>query len=105
MFYFIVVIGLIFSVKEIIAEKLEKTLVNTHFNWNEYWKDIRYGMTTEQQLKKRQSGGYTTTSLCSSNHKNIFDHERYNYDKKLYGETIAEIWKKNGSYDFIKSSK
>lgn len=99
MFDFVAVIGLLFSAKEIITEKSERTLHNTHFNWDEYWKDVRCGMTTEQQLKKRQSGGYTTTSSCFSNHKkNAFDHKRYNHDKALYGEAVAEMWKQNGLY-------
>lgn len=100
MFDVVAIIGLLFSAKEIIAEKSEKILHNTRFNWDEYWKDIRCGMTTEQQLKKRQSGGYTTTSPCFSNHKkNAFDYTRYNNDKELYGEAVAEIWKQNGSYN------
>lgn len=56
-------------------------------------------MTTEQQLKKRKSGGYTTTSPCFSNcEKTAFDHVRYNHDRELYGAAVAEMWKANGSY-------
>lgn len=100
MFDVVGIIGLLFSAKEIIQEKLERPQHNIYFNWDEYWKDVRCGMTTEQQLKKRQSGGYTTTSPCFSNReKNAFDHARYNHDKELYGEAVAEIWKNNGSYN------
>lgn len=93
------VIGLIFTAKEIFAEKSERKLYNTCFDWDEYWKDVRCGMTTEQQIKKRRNGGYTTTSPCFSNpRKSDFDHARYEHDKALYGEAVAEMWKQNGSY-------
>ena len=100
MFDIIGIIGLLFSAKEIIAEKSERKQDTTYFNWDEYWDDVQCGMTTEQQLKKRQSGGYTTTSPCFSNNKKIvFDNDRYNHDKTLYGEVVAEMWKQNGSYN------
>ena len=99
MFDIIGIVGLLFSAKEIIAEKSERKQGVTYFNWDEYWKDVRCGMTTEQQLQKRQNGGYTTTSPCFSNHEQTaFDHVRYNHDKELYGEAVAEMWKANGSY-------
>ena len=99
MFDIIGIIGILFTTKEIIADKLERKKGITYFNWDEYWKDVKCGITTEQQLKKRQNGGYTTTSSCFSNRtKTAFDYERYNHDKELYGEAIAEVWRNNGSY-------
>lgn len=96
------IVGILFITKEIITEKLERKQGVTYFNWDKYWKDVQCGMTTEQQLKKRKSGGYTTTSTYFSNcKKTAFDHERYNHDKELYGEAVAEMWKNNGSYNKI----
>ena len=93
---FIAVIGLLFAIIEIVQEKTESVAPKgTRFDWDEYHDDIRNGMTTEQQIKKRQRGGYMTTARPN---KNTFDNTRYEHDKALYGEAVAEMWRKNGSY-------
>ena len=44
---------------------------------------------------------YNTSTYFSNCKKTAFDHERYNHDKELYGEAVAEMWKNNGSYNKI----
>lgn len=59
----ITIIGLFFAVKEIVQEKREPVMPKgMYFDWNEYWDDVKNGMTTEQQIKKRQKGGYMKIS-------------------------------------------
>ena len=34
------IVGILFSTKEIIKEKIERKQSITYFNWDEYWKDV-----------------------------------------------------------------
>lgn len=94
-------VGLLFGASEIIKEKTTKPLPKaTRFDWDAYYEDIRKGMTTQEQIKKRQRGGYWTTKpLPSERPLDVVDDvERYESDKKIYGESLAEIRRKNGLY-------
>ena len=103
MLYSIAIIVVLFVVKEAIEEKHKNTIPDdARFNWGEYWADVRSGMTTMEQVKKRQNGSYMTLPESTDRENNNFDNIRYEADKALYGEAIAEIWKKNGSYKIIR---
>lgn len=97
-----------FAAKEIIEEKTEKPAPKgTRFDWDAYWEDVRNGMTSVEQIKKRQRGGYLTTKPKSPEwHElpmdTVVDTKRYEHDKVTYGENIAETWRKNGSYRYTK---
>lgn len=53
---------LILAVKQIIKEALEKPAPKgTRFDWDAYWKDVENGMSSMDQVRKRQRGGYMTT--------------------------------------------
>ena len=58
----IVVIAIVYIAYKLLSEALEKPLPKgAYFDWDAYDEDIRRGMTTEEQLKKRKRGGYYTT--------------------------------------------
>ena len=62
MFDFLFFVSIIFNTKEIIEEKLEKPAPKgARFDWDAYWKDVENGMSTIDQIKKRERGGYMTT--------------------------------------------
>ena len=95
-----------FAAKEVIKEKIEPIAPKgTRFDWDAYWSDIENGMSTIEQVKKRQSGGYMTTKPLHKPQEvipKVVDIKRYQYDKELYGEAIAEVNRKCGVYMFIK---
>lgn len=96
----------IFSAKEIIKEKTEPVAPKgTRFDWDAYWKDIKNGMSCTEQVRKRQRGEYMTTKPLPAPKEvipKVVDIKRYNHDKEVYGEAIAEVWRKCGSYMSIK---
>ena len=56
--------------------------------------------------EKRQRGGYMTTKPLPEPKEvipKVVDMKRYQHDKKLYGESITEVNRKNGLYMFIKN--
>ena len=56
------IIAVIFSIKELAKEALEKPAPKgTRFDWDAYWKDVENGMDCMEQVRKRQRGGYMTT--------------------------------------------
>ena len=96
----------LFAAREVIKEKSEPVAPEgIHFDWDEYWADVNSGMTTIEQVKKRQSGGYMTTKSIKKPIEiipKVIDIKRYNHDKKLYGESITEVNRKLGMYMFVK---
>lgn len=97
----------ILSAKEIIKEKTEPVAPKgTRFDWDAYWADVEKGMPAMEQVRKRQCGGYMTTKPLPELKEvipKVVDMKRYQHDKELYGETIAEAWRKNGSYMYIRN--
>ena len=66
MLHLLTLFGLGMAGKEIVSEKLEKPLPrNVRFDWDAYWADVRHGMSSKEQLKKRARGGYYTTKPLS----------------------------------------
>lgn len=93
--------------KELVKEALEKPAPKgTRFDWDAYWKDIDNGMTTQEQIKKRQCGGYNTTKPLLDTRNlplnTVVDTKRYEHDKETYGKTIVEVWREGGAYRYIK---
>ena len=53
---------LILAIGSIIKEKTEPVPPKgMHFDWDAYWNDVNNGMSSVEQIKKRQRGGYMTT--------------------------------------------
>ena len=102
------ILSILFSAKEIVKEAVEKPAPQgTRFDWDAYWEDVRNGMTSVEQIKKRQRGGYLTTKPKPPEWyelplDTVVDTERYENDKKQYGESVAEQWRKTGSYRQIR---
>ena len=100
------VFSVIFAIYEIIKEKTEPVAPKgTRFDCDAYWADIDNGMSAMEQVRKRQRGGYMTTKPLSESIEiipKVVDMKRYQHDKKLYGEAIAEVNRKNGLYMFVK---
>ena len=62
MFDLFAIISAFIGAKEIIKEKIEPVAPrSTRFDWDAYWEDVRNGMSTAKQIKKRERGGYMTT--------------------------------------------
>ena len=58
---------ILYCVVQAIKETLEKPAPQgTYFDWDAYWEDVRNGMTSVEQIKKRKRGGYLTTKPKSS---------------------------------------
>ena len=104
MFNLFLVVSIIFAIIELIKEKFEPvTPPNTRFDWDAYWNDVKNGISTTEQIKKRERGGYLTTTPKQSEWwelpiDTIVDVNRYQRDKDTYGDYVAEMWRKNGSY-------
>lgn len=100
------VFAIIFAVIEVIKEKCEPVAPKgTRFDWDAYWADIDNGMSDMEQVRKRQRGGYMTTEQLPKPVEvipNVIDMKRYQHDKKVYGELLTEVNRKNGMYMFIK---
>lgn len=96
----------VFAAREIIKEKTEPVAPKgTRFDWDAYWDDVKNGIPAMEQVKKRQSGGYTTTKPLPEPKEvipKVVDMKRYEHDKKLYGEAITEVNRKYGMYMFVK---
>ncbi len=100
------ILSAMFLGKEIIKEKAEPVAPKgTRFDWDEYWADVRRGMSSMEQIKKRQRGGYMTTKPLPQPKEVIpmvVDIERYNRDKKMYGKELTEVLRKRGQYTYIR---
>lgn len=98
----------LFTAKEIIKEKTEPVAPpNTRFDWDAYWADVENGMPAMEQVRKRQRGGYMTTKTLPEPKEvipKVVDMKRYQHDKALYGEAIAEVNRKNGMYMYIRKT-
>lgn len=55
MFAFAIILMLCDFAKEKTPSKMPP---NAYFDWNEYWADIRNGMSTTEQIKKQERFGY-----------------------------------------------
>lgn len=95
-----------FAAREVIKEKTEPVAPKgTRFDWDTYWTDVENGMPAMEQVRKRQSGGYMTTKPLSQPVEvipKVVDMKRYQHDKKMYGEAIAEVNRKCGMYMYVK---
>lgn len=106
MFQFMVIVSIVFTVYKIIKEKnMPKAPKGTRFDWDRYNEDIKSGMTCMEQLKKTEHGDYYTTNPLHEKKEiipKVVDMVRYQHDKELYGEEIAETFRKNGSYMHVR---
>ena len=88
-------LSLCYAAYKIISEKLEKPAPpNRRFDYAAYWNDIENGMSMTACAEKRKRGGYWTTEP----ENDLVDIERYDHDKKYFGEKYAEKWRSYGSY-------
>lgn len=56
------ILSMLFTARQIIKEKSEPVApAGTRFDWDAYWEDVRNGMSSMEQVRKRQRGGYMTT--------------------------------------------
>ena len=93
--FFVVV--LILAIIRLIKEACEKPAPKgQRFDWDAYWKDIEDGIDIEEQLKRRKRGYYLTTEPIND----LVDIERYEHDKDVYGEDVANKWKVYGYYRY-----
>ena len=103
------VVALLFTIKELIKEKFGHTTYSgTRFDWDAYYNDINNGIPSVEQVKRRQQGAYQTIEPLPNKSipdNGIVDVDRYEYDKREYGDYIAESWRKSGHYRYIKKSK
>lgn len=88
--------------KKITRKKIPK---GARFDWDAYWKDVREGLTTQEQLKKKENLEYWTTKPESPKWyelplDTVADVERYEQDKAL-SPRLAEQWRKTGHYRYI----
>lgn len=101
MFWMLILIGLGCTVGGLIKEAAEPTVPKgIYFDWDAYWKDIENGMGIQEQIKKRQRGGYMTNNPKYA-YDALNDVERYERDKAKYGVETAESWRKQGHYKII----
>ena len=109
MFGLLTIVSTLLATKGFIKEKLEKPAPKgARFDWDAYYKDIANGMSTMEQIKKRQRGGYITTKPDLPKWYElpidaVIDTKRYEHDKATYGEYIAEAKRKNGVYRQIRN--
>lgn len=105
--FLITVFSALFLGVQVVKEKTEPVAPKgTRFDWDAYWADVENGMPAMEQVRKRQRGGYMTTKPLPEPKEvipKVVDMKRYQHDKKLYGEAIAEVNRKNGMYMFIKN--
>lgn len=96
----------VFAAREVVKEKTEPVAPKgTRFDWDAYWADVENGMPAMEQVRKRQRGGYMTTKPLPEPQEiipKVVDIKRYNHDKALYGEAIAEVNRKCGMYMYVK---
>ena len=58
----LMIVSIVFTIVELIKEKIEPVAPKgTRFDWDAYWNDVNNGMSTIEQIKKRERGGYLTT--------------------------------------------
>ncbi len=95
-------LGGLYATKEIVKAKLEPTAPKgTRFDWDAYWADIDNGISATEQIKKQQRGEYMTTKPLPAPKESlhlVVDIDRYNQDKKEYGEEATEFFRKSGWY-------
>jgi len=105
--FLITALSALFLGVQIIKEKTEPVVPKgTRFDWDAYWADVEKGMPAMEQVRKRQRGGYMTTKPLPEPKEvipKVVDMKRYQHDKELYGEAIAEVNRKCGMYMFIKN--
>lgn len=100
-----IVAALLFT-KEVVKESIEPVAPKgTRFDWTAYWRDADNGLGAMEQVRKRQSGGYTDAIPLQINpvpKNGVVDQKRYQRDKRTYGEAIAEMNRQNGSYACVR---
>ena len=101
----LVIFAIVYLGYKLLKEKFEKPLPKgSHKDWDAYWADIREDkMTMMEIIKKEERGGYMTTKPKPTPWyelppETIVDVERYEFDKKKWGEAMAESWRKSGAY-------
>lgn len=107
MFKILTAIAALLTAKDVIKEKAEPIAPKgTRFDWDAYWDDVDSGVNALKQVRKRQSDGYTTIAPLPEKQQpidGVVDVKRYQHDKMVYGEAIAEMNRQNGSYKYIRS--
>lgn len=109
MFGLLSFVSALFSIRELANKETEPVMPKgRRFDWDTYREDIRNGIDAMEQIEKRERGEYMTTKPHISKWyelpiDTIVDTERYEHDKKTYGEDTAEYWRRTGSYRRIKS--
>lgn len=107
MFNLLAIFSILFNIKEIVQEKFEKPpSKNSRFDYDAFYKDTDNGMSAMDQLRKRQRGDYITTKPLTHNKvsfNDVVDIKRYKNDIDIYGKDVAEIWRKNGNYKYIRN--
>lgn len=105
----IFIIVLFFVLTKLIKESLEKpSPQGTRFDWDNYWEDVKSGISPMEQIKKQERGCYWTTKPSAPKWyelppDTIVDKDRYEYDKITYGEIISDIRKNRGEYRIKKN--
>jgi hypothetical protein len=106
MFGLLTIVSALLTAKEVIKEKSEPVAPKgTRFDRDEYWNDVKKGIGVMEQIKKIECGGYMAMKPASPSVYNlpldtVVDIERYKHDKRVYGDRIVEIWRKNGHYKY-----
>jgi hypothetical protein len=102
------ILSSICTAKEYSKEKAEKPAPKgTRFDWDAYYKDIENGINVMDQVHKCERGEYYTTKPADPKWwelpiDTVVDVERYEHDRKTYGEDLANMYKKIGSYRQIR---
>lgn len=72
MFNLLLILSVVFTIVELFKEITEPVAPKgTRFDWDAYWADVNNGMSTMEQIKKRERGGYLTTKPKQSDNKII----------------------------------
>lgn len=105
MFGIMTVFAVIYLAYKLISEACEKPKSKYyHKDWDAYWKDVNEGKMTQMEIiKKERRGGYMTeepppTPWYQLPRDTVVDVERYELDKKRWGEEMAESWRQSGAY-------
>lgn len=102
------ILGAILGITQVFKEIAEPTLpANARFDYEAEQRDIENGISFKDRMRKHERGEYMTTKPKPKEWyelpmDTVVDIKRYQHDKEVYGEAIAEIWKKQGSYRVIR---
>lgn len=108
MFTSLGIVSLVFTAKEVIAEKTRPVAPpEQRFDWDKYWNDAKNHTPAMEVVKRHESGYYFTirpkpveAPVRAAN--GIADIKRYEEEKALYGAAIVSQWANNGRYAYIR---